>query len=92
MSPSAKPEENLVGRSTPPASPQLQSLHRKEISLDDYLDNCVEAAVDDLKVLLSNEQLEIVRDTVREELTGNPVLMEMVRRVAGITPAPPADS
>ena len=92
MSSSAKYEEDIVRRSPRPASLQLQRLRRKEISLDEYLDNCVEAAVDPLRGLISNEQLEIVRETVREELTCNPVLGEMVRRATGMTPTPPADS
>ena len=73
-------------------SVQLRRLREKEISLEEYLDYQVEEALRPLRGLISSEQLEIVRETVRDELADNPVLIEMVRRVTGMVPALPSDS
>jgi hypothetical protein len=64
-------------------SEALGQLQRGEISVDQYLDTRVEQAVDHLKDKLSAEQLEFVRDSLREQLASDPVLVELVRRATG---------
>ena len=64
----------------PAPSEALQQLERGEISLDQYLDVRVNEAVSHLAQKLAPEQLEFVRGTLREQLSSDPVLVELVRR------------
>ncbi len=61
-------------------SEDLARLSRGEISVDQYLDARVVQAVSHLAQKLSPAQLDYVRDTLREQLTTDPVLTELVRR------------
>lgn len=61
-------------------SDALGRLQRGDIGVDEYLDARVEDAVGHLAGKLSNEQLDFVKETLREQLTTDPVLMELVRR------------
>jgi hypothetical protein len=64
---------------------ELDRLTRGEISLDDYLDARVSEAVQHLQGKLSSEQLSFVRQTLRDELATDPVLVELVRQATGKT-------
>ncbi|HMJ10075.1 MAG TPA: hypothetical protein VK524_01655 [Polyangiaceae bacterium] len=59
-------------------SDALSRLRSGEISIDDYLEDRIEQAVGHLQ--LPAEQLQFVKDTLREQLASDPVLVELVRR------------
>lgn len=65
-----------------PATPSsaLQRLDAGDISVDEYLDLQVNEAVAHLDGKLPTNQLEFVRESLREQLTEDPVLVELVRR------------
>jgi len=65
------------------ASSALGQLERGEISLDEYLNGRVEGAVAHLNGKLSTEQLDFVKEQLREQLSSDPVLSELVRRATG---------
>jgi len=62
------------------ASSALQRLDAGDISVDEYLDLQVNEAVAHLAGKLPSNQLEFVRESLREQLTEDPVLVELVRR------------
>lgn len=62
------------------ASSALQRLDAGHISVDEYLDLQVNEAVAHLEGKLPPNQLEFVRESLREQLTEDPVLVELVRR------------
>ena len=85
-------EPFTVDRSAPAApsdriSAALSSLQRGELSLDQYLDGRVGEATSHLAGKLSPEQLEFVKQSLREELATDPVLVELVQRTTGSSPA-----
>jgi len=65
---------------------ELARLERGEIGLDAYLDGKVGEATQHLLGKLTPEQLDYVRQTLRAELSSDPVLLELVRRTTGKTP------
>ena len=65
------------------ASSALGQFERGEISLDDYLNGRVDNAVAHLSGALSTEQLNFVKEQLREQLSSDPVLSELVRRTTG---------
>ena len=66
-------------------SSDLERLERGELGLDAYLDARVSEATRHLTARLGPEQLELVRQTLRSELSADPVLVELVRRATGKT-------
>jgi hypothetical protein len=64
----------------------LRGLERGEINLDQYLDARADEAVRHLVEKLPAEQLEFVRQSLREQLATDPVLVELVRRTTGRVP------
>jgi len=60
--------------------------------LDQYLDGHVEQAVAPFQGRLSPEQLETLRDVLREQAASDPVLVEWVRRATGSVPVAPSGS
>ena len=76
-----------------PASPgerisaALSSLQRGELSLDQYLDGRVTDATHHLVGKISPEQLDFVKQSLREQLATDPVLVELVQRTTGSSPA-----
>lgn len=64
----------------------LEGVQRGEVELDTYLDVRVDEAVGHLEGKLSPEQLEFVREELREQLRNDPVLLELVRRATGQIP------
>lgn len=64
----------------------LERVQRGEVELDTYLDLRVNDAVGHLEGKLPIEQLEFIREELREQLRSDPVLMELVRRATGHVP------
>ncbi|HEV8548708.1 MAG TPA: hypothetical protein VGQ57_06770 [Polyangiaceae bacterium] len=75
----------LPGAEAAAPSGDLARLERGEMGLDAYLDARVGAATQHLVGRVSPEQLEFVRQTLRGELSSDPVLIELVRRATGQT-------
>jgi hypothetical protein len=65
----------------------LARLERGEISVDQYLDARVEEATAPLAKRLAPEALEFVKSSLRQELSSDPVLVELVRRATAVSPA-----
>lgn len=61
----------------------LEQLERGEISLEEYLDQRAEQAVIHLVERLSSAELDFVRQSLREQLRTDPVLVELVKRATG---------
>jgi hypothetical protein len=81
-------EPFAVDRATPAApseriSAALSSLQRGELSLDQYLDGRVSEATNHLAGKISPEQLDFVKQSLREQLATDPVLVELVQRTTG---------
>jgi len=68
-------------------SAALSSLQRGELSLDQYLDGRVSEATSHLVGKLSPDQLEFVKQSLREQMATDPVLAELVHRATGAVPA-----
>ncbi|HMR11094.1 MAG TPA: hypothetical protein PKA88_35185 [Polyangiaceae bacterium] len=66
----------------------LARLSRGEITLDQYLDESVNSAVAPLQGQLNTEQLQFVKETLREQMVSDPVLVDLVKRATGETPNP----
>jgi len=61
----------------------LARLERGEIGLEQYFDARVAEATAHLAGRMSAEQLEFVKQTLREELSSDPVLVELLQRATG---------
>jgi hypothetical protein len=72
-------------------SEELQRLQRGELSLNEYLDAQVEQGVRHVQGLVTAEQLEIIKEVLREELATAPDLIELVRLATGQEPRLPGD-
>jgi len=68
-------------------SASLASLQRGELSLDQYLDGRVTDATSHLVGKLSPDQLEFVKQSLRDQMATDPVLVELVQRTTGSAPA-----
>ncbi len=67
----------------------LGQLQRGDITLDQYLDTRVADAVQHLQGKLPPDQLDFVKQSLREQLSSDPVLIELVRRTTGASPGEP---
>jgi hypothetical protein len=73
-----------VGSAAAPApASALARLERGEIDLEQYLDARVAEATAHLAGKVTAEQLEFVQQTLRAELSSDPVLVELLRRATG---------
>jgi hypothetical protein len=61
----------------------LEQLQRGDITVDQYLDARVRSAVEHLEGRLGAEELDFVKQSLREQMSADPVLVELVRRVTG---------
>ena len=68
-------------------SAALAGLQRGELSLDQYLDGRVSDATSHLVGKLSPDQLEFVKQSLRDQMATDPVLVELVQRTTGSVPA-----
>lgn len=66
----------------PSSHGSLERLQRGELKLRDYLQTKVDDAVQHLSRRLMPRHLDLVRDTLREQLATDPVLQTLLRRVA----------
>jgi hypothetical protein len=64
----------------------LDQLRAGEISLSQYLDIKVSEATAHLDQRLSVEQLDFIRNSLREQLTSDPLLAELVKASTGSLP------
>jgi len=78
--------ESALGSSGATGSTLLDQLRRGEIDLDHYLDAQVNAAVSHVGGSLAQTQVDFIRETLREQIASDPVLVELVRRATGSTP------
>jgi len=69
-------------------SASLESLQRGELSLDQYLDGRVADATNHLVGKLSPDQLDFVKQSLREQMGTDPVLVELVQRTTGSASPP----
>jgi hypothetical protein len=53
------------------------------MTLDEYLDERTERALDHVRAKVNSQTLEAVRAALREQLQTDPVLIELVRRATG---------
>ena len=60
-------------------SQALARFRQGELSLEEYLETRVDAAVEHLRGRISSEHLDKVRSVVRESLSSDPVVVEYVR-------------
>jgi len=67
-------------------SEALLQLQRGELSVDGYLDQRVAEATSHLQGRMEPDALEFVRRSLREQLSTDPVLIELVRRTTGASP------
>ena len=65
-----------------------RKLRAGEISLAEYYDATVELSLKHLRNQMPPEQLEVVRERMREEVETNPVLAKMVRDAIGALAEP----
>ena len=86
------PGVGRVGDASRPAAPApvgsaaLQRLERGEISVDAYVDQRVIEATQHLEGQLPATEIAFVRDALREQISLDPVLAELVRRTTGQVP------
>jgi hypothetical protein len=77
----ASAEGTRVSEGTP-----LEQLRRGEIDLDRYLDVQVNTAMSHVSNALPPAQLDFIRETLREQIASDPVLVELARRATGAVP------
>ena len=88
-----QPTESFkIGANTPATpggkvSAALSSLQRGELSLDQYLDGRVTDATSHLEGKLSPDQLAFVKQSLRDQMASDPVLVELLQRTTGAAPA-----
>lgn len=68
-------------------SAALHQLEHGEINVEQYLDTRVAEAVRHLEGRVPASQVDFVKKALREELSSDPVLVELVRRTTGSPPA-----
>jgi hypothetical protein len=72
-----------VGATTP-----LEQLQRGEIDVEHYLDVRVDSAVRPFEGRVSDAQLEFMKDSLRDALSNDPVVVELLRRTTSAIPSP----
>jgi hypothetical protein len=81
-------KDKLEGERTEPIAQvelnsALQQLDAGTLSVEEYLDLQVNQAVSHLQGALPAAELDFVRDSLRMQLSEDPVLVELVRRTTG---------
>jgi hypothetical protein len=64
----------------------LEQLRSGEITMSQYLDIKVDEATSHLDKRLSSEQLSFIRNSLREQLSTDPMLVELVQSTTGAVP------
>ncbi|MBN2192675.1 MAG: hypothetical protein JW751_07640 [Polyangiaceae bacterium] len=93
LAPAASGADPIFPALSPEASAEIESgplmrLERGDITLDQYLDLRVDAAMAHLPALPPSE-LGFVRDTLRADLASDPALVDLVRRATASSPVDP---
>jgi hypothetical protein len=68
------------------AKTPLDQVRSGEISVSQYLDIKVNEATLHLDQRVSSEQLSFIRDSLREQLSSDPVLVDLVKATTGALP------
>jgi hypothetical protein len=63
------------------ASDALLRLRRGEITLDEYLDFRADEAIRDIEGVLPTRRVAVIRETLRQQLAMDPVLVGMVEHL-----------
>jgi hypothetical protein len=66
----------------------VRKLRDGEIDKDQYYEASVERSIARLRGVVPLDQLEVVRETLREELESNPVLIKMLQDALAQVPGP----
>src|SRR5258707_7345114 len=74
---------NRAGSVEATTETSLDQLRAGKISVSEYLDVQVQQATAHLDGRLSTEQLSFVRDSLREQLSTDPVLVDLVKSTTG---------
>jgi hypothetical protein len=86
----SKPSTDFVVAGSTPVDPATESsldrLRAGKISVSEYLDIQVNQATAHLDGRLGAEQLSFVRDSLREQLSTDPVLVDLVKSATGALP------
>ncbi|MGC4067239.1 MAG: hypothetical protein QM784_21875 [Polyangiaceae bacterium] len=64
-------------------SDMLQRVRSGEVSVEEYIDHATEMALETYRGKVTGEMLEIVRQSLREHLRTDPVMLEQLRQLTG---------
>ena len=81
----ARPKLAAVKR---PESEAVRKVKSGEMSLEEYLEQRTEEALNHIRGKISEDTLETVRFVLREKIRTDPLLVEAVRRTTGVSPRP----
>jgi hypothetical protein len=85
------PNERTAARKTSGGSAPLDQLRRREITLDAYLDFRADESVKHLSAKLPALRVRMLRDTARQLLSSDPVLLRMLKGITGVDPGDSAE-
>jgi hypothetical protein len=81
-----RPNAGTAVRKTAGGSAPLDQLRRREITLDAYLDFRADESVKHLTQKLPASRVRMLRETARELLSSDPVLLRMLKGITGAEP------
>jgi hypothetical protein len=70
----------------PQVSPALEKVRRGELTIDEYIDQRLDAAMAHVDPRLSTEQRARAREVLREHIMSDPVLSQQLARLTGQPP------
>lgn len=73
------------------AASLVERVRSGELTVEQYLDLRVSEATSHLDGKVSSDQLAFVRNSLREQLATDPVLVDLVRGITGAVPPPPRE-
>ena len=68
----------------------LERLEAGDLSVDEYLETRVRHATEHLEGALAPDQLEMIREELRDQLSTDPVLQRLVQRTLGASAPEPS--
>lgn len=66
------------------ATSELERFHAGELSLDEYMDTRVDKAVAHLTSVLPPEQLELLKEQLKDQFKSDPNLQALLQRATGV--------
>jgi hypothetical protein len=66
----------------------LERVRSGELTPEEYIDHATEVALEAYRGKVTGEMLDIVRETLREHLRTDPVMVEQLRQLTGKTVSP----